>query len=268
MMNTRRPRPVASLLALALSAALLAPGCGREKTSENALASGAGGAGGAGASVAPTPAPFVVSRETPEYAARSIRELTLRGFDPDFLEPFVDPSQKWPEREGGPAVGGVPAFIGSALIYYSRLEMLIGAVRERFGEEAAERVSADANYFQLEVIGNGVREMFAASELKQLNQIGPMAYVAPLDENGEQLGYSLVFRENQGEWMWVMYEANTPWNNSRIGTLSGLVGKPLRDKGPVMAREMERIANGVRDKSIASVDEVLAQVRALASTQG
>ena len=154
------------------------------------------------------------------------------------------------------------------MIYYSRFEMLKDAVRDRFGESAAARLEEEGLFFHLDVIGNGVREMFAATEMKQLNQIGPMAYVASLDETGEQIGYSLVFRENQGEWLWVMLDANTPWTMNRIGTLTGLVGKPLRDRGPVLAREMERLSKSVRDGAVKSIDEVMAEIRRMNEAQG
>lgn len=243
---------------------LLAGGCER-KADESAPASSQ--AVGATPVAAPAPS-FKPSRETPELAARSLRAEALRVYEPEFLAPYIDPEQKWAETPGGPEVGGVPAFIGAAMIYYSRFEMLKGALRERFGDEAAERFESEGLFFHLDVIGNGVREMFVAQELRQINQIGPMAYVASLDETGEQIGYSLVFREHQGEWLWIMLDGNSPWTTSRIGTLSGLVGKPLRDRGPVLAREMERIAKGVLANEFRDVDEVMAEIRRINESQG
>jgi len=217
-----------------------------------------------------TPEPFTPSRDTPVHAATSIRELARTTWDPAFVADYIDPSQKWSNQEGGEQTGGAPALVGPALIYFARLHDLRAAAIERFGDEAGPAIDEAANFYQIDdALSNGVREMFGAAKLEQVRQIGPQAYVAPLDETGEQVGASIVLRENQGEWLWVLLKANSnsPWERKDIGFLAGILAQPMR--GAIgFAREFEAMASQVRAGEVGSLSELTERVRSLPSKIG
>ncbi len=215
---------------------------------------------------APAPEPFSPSRDTPENAAHTIRELARTTWDPTFIVEYIDPSQKW-AGQGGAQTGGAPALVGPALIYYSRLHDLRSAAIEKFGDEAGPAIDDAANFFQIDELGNGLREMFRAASLEKLSQIGPQAYVAPLDETGEQIGASIVVRENQGEWLWVLLEGNTPWDQKRIGFLTAFLTKPL-EGSIAYAREFEAMAVRVRAGEYGTLSELVESVRTLPARVG
>jgi hypothetical protein len=248
------------LISAAMTSAALV-GCDRHKEA------GAAEATNAAAASAPVAKPFVPSRDTPENAAHSIRELAKSTWDPTFIVEYIDPSQKWAGAGGGAQTGGAPALVGPALIYYSRLHDLRSAAIEKFGDEAGPAIDESANFFQIDSLGNGLREMFGAAKLEQLSQIGPQAYVAPLDETNEQIGASIVVRENQGEWLWVLLEGNTPWDQKRIGFLSAFLTKPL--EGSIeYAREFETMAERVRAGEYGTLSELIESVRTLPARVG
>ncbi len=257
------------LVSLAVIGVSLAS-CG-EKSNEHAASSGGA------SSVAASPAaesqtrsePFTPSRDTPEHAAKTIRELARTTMDPMFIAEYIDPSQKWSGREGGDMTGGAPALVGPALVYFARVHDLRVAAIERFGDEAGPAVDQAADFFQVEVLGNGIKEMFGAARLEQVNQIGPLAYVAPLDETGEQVGMSIVVKENQGEWLWVLHETrkNLAWDRELIATLSAFMAKPL-ESAPLFAREFEIITQDIRDGRVGSLSELTERIRAVPAKIG
>lgn len=230
---------------------------------------------GAGSSVAAAPAPesptrpepFAPSRDTPVRAAESIRELARTTMDPAFIAEYIDPSQKWSSLEGGEMTSGAPALVGPALIYFARLHDLRGAAIERFGAEAGPAIDRAADYFQVDVLGNGIKEMFGATRLEQVNQIGPRAYVAPLDETGAQHGMSIVLKENQGEWLWLLLDKNEAWDHQRIGMLSAFMTKPL-ELAPAFAHEFEALAQEVRDGKVGSLSELTERIRSIPAKVG
>lgn len=220
------------------------------------------------AAATPAAEAFTPSRATPELAARSIRQLARTTWDPSFVAEYIDPSQKWSGSQGGAMTGGAPALVGPALIYYARLHDLRTAAIERFGPEAGPAIDEAATFFQLDALQNGLREMFGAAKLEQVNQIGPLAYVAPLDETGEQVGASIVVRENQGEWLWVLLEGNTPWDTRRIGFFTAFIAKPLEEGAVPFAREFDALAGEVRAGKVASLPALIERVRALPDKLG
>lgn len=256
------------VMSFVLSGAVLS-GCDRGGKADSAGAqSAAPGGGNAGATEGGTAVqaarPFTPSRATPEDAANTIRELARTSWDPAFVAEYIDPSQKWSGTSGGAQTGGAPALVGPALIYFARLHVLREAAIERFGAEAGPAIDGAADFFQIDALGNGLREMFGAAKLEQVNQIGPLAYVAPLDETNEQIGASIVVRENQGEWLWVLLKGNTPWERSYIGTLSAFLAKPL-EGAVAYARAFEDLAAQVRAGEFGTLSELVERVRSLPS---
>lgn len=241
--------------------------CG-ERGSQDASSSGAPSSVAATNGAAPEQrAPFVPSRETPVQAANSIRELARTTMDPTFIVEYIDPSQKWSNSEGGEQTGGAPALVGPALIYFARLHDLREAAIARFGDDAGPAIDEAATFFQIDALANGIKEMFGAAKLEQVNQIGPLAYVAPLDETGEQVGASIVVKENQGEWLWVLLEGNTPWDQRRMGFFSAFLTKPL-EGAPLFAREFEAITDDLREGRIGSLSEATERIRAIPAKIG
>jgi hypothetical protein len=258
MMARTRSTAAYWLLSAAMTAAMLV-GCDGRKEE--------GAAKGNATTVAEAPAPFAPSRDTPEHTAHSIRELAKTTWDPAFVVEYIDPSQKWAGSDGGAQTGGAPALVGPALIYFARLHDLRSAAIEKFGDEAGPAIDESATFFQIDALENGLREMFGAAKLEQVNQIGPLAYVAPLDETNEQIGASIVVRENQGEWLWVLLEGNTPWDQRRIGFLSAFLTKPL--EGSIeYARAFETMAERVRAGEYGTLSELIESVRTLPSRVG
>jgi hypothetical protein len=260
MMARTRTLTAFWLLSAAMTAATLVACDGRKE---------AGAATENTAAVAPAPEtkPFAPSRDTPEHTAHSIRELAKSTWDPAFIVEYIDPSQKWTGSGGGAQTGGAPALVGPALIYFSRLHDLRSAAIEKFGDEAGPAIDESATFFQIEALGNGLREMFGAAKLEQVNQIGPLAYVAPLDETNEQVGASIVVRENQGEWLWVLLEGNTPWDQKRIGFFTAFLAKPL--EGSIeYARAYETMAERVRAGEYGTLSELVESIRTLPSRIG
>ncbi len=247
------------LISAAMTSAALV-GC------DNRKEAGAAEAESAATAPAVEAKPFVPSRDTPENAAHSIRELAKATWDPTFIVEYIDPSQKWAGADGA-QTGGAPALVGPALIYYARLHDLRSAAIAKFGDEAGPAIDESANFFQIEALGNGLREMFGAAKLEQLSQIGPQAYVAPLDETNEQIGASIVVRENQGEWLWVLLDGNKPWDQKRIGFLAAFLTKPL--EGSIdYAREFESMAERVRAGEYGTLSELIESVRTLPARVG
>ncbi|MGP1309783.1 MAG: hypothetical protein ACTS27_06265, partial [Phycisphaerales bacterium] len=157
----RRRRTMSGLLAVGVCvSALLA--CERESTPPAATNADAAPVQQQQAQVEA----FTPSRETPVQAARSIRHLAETTWDPMFVAEYIDPSQKWTNPEGGDQTGGAPALVGPALLYYARLEDLRSAAVERFGADAGPAVDEAASFFQIDVLGNGIREMFGAAKLE------------------------------------------------------------------------------------------------------
>lgn len=252
------------LISLAAASVSLAS-CGERADEGDGASAGAQPA----AAAQQSPAPFSPSRDTPENAAKSIRELARTTMDPAFIAEYIDPSQKWSNFEGGDMTGGAPALVGPALVYFARVHDLRAAAIERFGDDAGPAVDQAADFFQVDVLGNGIKEMFGAARLEQVNQIGPLAYVAPLDETGEQVGMSIVVKENQGEWLWVLHETrkNLAWDRELIATLSAFMTKPL-ESAPLFAREFEIIAQDIRDGKIGTLSELTERIRAVPAKVG
>lgn len=248
-MAKRREIAALTLALIAMSVA----GCGKKESGGTpAKSETAAKAPAAAATPASKPAASASKRATPVAAAEAMLALARASSDPAALAPYLDPSQ----------AATTSKVLAPMMLYYARLAELRRAANEAFGSGAGDAVASSAAYTV--EFGNGIREMFDAHHFEDVRRHDGKAYVMATLADGQPIGAPIVFKEQQGEWLLLLCEADEPWPATRLGTYSNLAG-PLQ--GALSDLKMfESLTARIRNGEIATLDALTAAMAA--SRQG
>lgn len=190
------------------------------------------------------------SRTTPTDAAIMLRWLAERSESQSDLLAGIDPSQA--------NTAGV--FVAPTLIYYARLAELQRTAAARFGPQEDGAIDESSLFFVLD-LGNGVRELFDAHRFEEVRRVGSVAYVMAMIDD-QPVGAPIVFRNNQGDWLLMLMDGDTPWPDARIALLQSLLSGPV--EGLVdYAMRIEGVTKRLRAGEIKTLEQLRAEVDAL-----
>lgn len=250
------------LLTLALIVSLAAGACGKKEESKAARpAQPAAKASAAPSNEPPRGVPARLdasapaAKDTAERAAQALRRLALTTTDPAAIAPLMDPSQA--------SIAG--KFVPALLIHMARVEEMLRAAREKFGDEGAKAVNPAATVYSID-LGNGLREMFSAERFEEVRRDGAQAYVMSNNAKGEPQGAPLVFRDNQGDWLLLLCDGDKPWDDKKLGQYSILSG-PVASAGKLNAA-IEALTARIRQGEFKTAADLAATVNSMIQPGG